>query len=158
MAPLDPYSEETDSIFPDARRAVEDGQEDNTKGVSSEGSDNVLLVDFSDTQLRLLRIKTRKLEESRYLLYKGLTTVDVPLGNTSVQASVRVLVKHRMVDYYYFDPKSGSRITGRIDATYNCDVDSSRLTWKEVVGLVREFVWKRAKFQGQMLLAPTRGD
>jgi hypothetical protein len=157
-APPDSYTDDTDPPSTDAGEASQREREAGLRSSNHALPSNVIFVDFSDTQLRLLRIKTRKLEESRYLLYKGLTTAVLASGTDTADVTVRVLVKHRMIDYYYYHPRSDERVSGRIDATYQCAVDGTGLSWKEVEALVREFVWKRSELSLPALCDTARGD
>ncbi len=92
----------------------------------------VLFVNFQDKQLRLLRNRSRELDTQKFVMYKGITTVQFQSARKLVEARVRVLVRRRMVDYYYYCPICGRKVEDFLGNSLDESADYSGVPWPSI--------------------------
>jgi hypothetical protein len=100
----------------------------------------IVVLDTTIKDLLLLQYRGRKLDELKLAIYKGSTTVNVPGKSGNVEVAVRVLVKSRLVEYYFYCPKFGNKIRGSIDCRADFGTDCIGLSWQKVQEMVRSHI------------------
>ncbi len=111
-------------------------------GDQSARKGKVIPVDFETTQLQVLRYKSKKLEEAKLVLYKGSSELHIPVGSTTFELNVRILVKRSLVDYYFYCSRCGRKIASNVDLRAPESVESPHRSWKEIQAKVREDILK----------------
>ena len=109
------------------------------------GPSQVIPVDFSETQLQLLRIKGKKLEEAKLVLYKGDVNIDLPVTPHVFAVNVRVLVKKQRLEYYFYCPRCGAKVDGTLEIGSSCGSDHPGISWDEIQQTVRTHILKRTE-------------
>jgi len=105
----------------------------------------IVVLDTTIKDLLLHLYRSRKLDEQKLALYKGTTIVKIISESGYVEVPVRVLVKNRLVEYYFYCPKAGNRIRGSIDCRSDCGTDCSGLSWQQVQAMVRSHILTKTR-------------
>jgi hypothetical protein len=100
----------------------------------------IVVLDTTIKDLLLLQYRGRKLDEQKLALYKGTTIVNIMGKSGNVEVAVRVLVKNRLVEYYFYCPKFGNKIRGSIDCRSDFGTDCIGLSWPQVQEMVRSYI------------------
>lgn len=109
----------------------------------SAGNGDLIVFDPRKKDLQLLQFRRRRLEGKNLVLYKASTRVEMA-GNPG-RVEVSVLVKKRLVEYYYFCPRTGRRMGKNIRCRNRLGVDCKSLSWPEIEHMVRDHVLNKPK-------------
>ncbi|GEM_PF-1933641 len=111
--------------------------------IGSHKRGKIVHFDTVNRDLFSLQYRGRKSDDRKPVLYKGSTTVNLSDNDETADVTVRVFVKTRRLEYYFFCPWSGKRVRGRVDCRAHCGTDCVGLTWPEVQKMVRRHILKK---------------
>lgn len=104
----------------------------------------IVPVDFESKDLQLLRYRARDLEEARFVLYKQSIRTEINTGDGSRSIAIRVLVQKRMVQYYFYCPKCGSKVSGSLFPKVYGSENCGFAQWREIEVAVQNEVRAKA--------------
>ncbi len=157
VIPLDHFRARRGKLHRSRRRSGCASGVDTSDRLRDEAGCRVISANFENAQLQLMRFRTRQLEEARFVVYKGMVLAGVPCASGVTETKVRVLVKRRLIEYYYYCPDCGTRATGTIDCRDSRGVDCLELSWTEVEQAVRNDLLSKAKACASRTCAKSEG-